>query len=253
MSRQFDISAIRARLAASGGKRFWRSLDELANTEEFNELVEREFPRQAGEMHDPVSRRTFLKLMGASLALGGLSGCQFAIRQPQEKIVPYVSVPDGVVAGKPLFFATAMPFAGYGLGLLVESREGRPTKIEGNPNHPDSLGAANVFAQASVLTLYDPDRSQAVKSGEQASTWEAFVTAFNQALDQQRGNGGAGLRILTGTVTSPTLINQIQQALSAFPSARWYQYEAVGRDGARDGARLAFGSDTQAVYRFETA
>lgn len=249
MSRQLDIKAIRERLTAPGGRQFWRSLDELANTEEFQEMVEREFPRQADEMRDPVSRRTFLKLMGASLALGGLSGCQFAIRQPQEKVLPYVRVPEGVVAGKPLFFATAMPFNGYGMGLLVESHEGRPTKIEGNPNHPDSLGAANVFAQASILTMYDPDRSQRVKNKGQDSSWDAFVAALTQAAP----GAGAGLRILSGAVTSPTLGNQIQQLLTSFSGAKWYQYEPVGRDNVAAGAQLAFGTAAHPVYRFEAA
>lgn len=249
MSRQLDVSAIRARLTASGGKKFWRSLDELANTEEFQELVEREFPRQAGELRDPVTRRSFLKLMGASLALGGLSGCQFAIRQPQEKVLPYVSVPEGVVAGKPLFFATAMPFGGYGMGLLVESHEGRPTKIEGNPNHPDSLGSTNLFAQASVLTMYDPDRSQSIMSGGKTSDWNTFTSAVSQAISQQ----GAGLRILSGTVTSPTLISQIQELLGRYSGAKWYQYEPAGRDNAQTGGQQAFGSPVDTVYRLDAA
>jgi MoCo/4Fe-4S cofactor protein with predicted Tat translocation signal len=254
MSRQLDITGIRARLAASNnGRQMWRSLEELAQTEEFQDMVEREFPHQAGEIKDPVTRRTFLKLMGASLALGGLSGCQFAFRQPQEKIVPYVSVPEGVVAGKALFFATAMAFDGYGLGLLVESHEGRPTKIEGNPKHPLSLGGTDAFAQASILNMYDPDRSQTVLNAKQPSTWSAAVSAIQQALSAEQGSGGAGLRILTGTVTSPTLIGQIQQLLTTFPNARWYQYDAVGQENTRAGARLAYGANVTTTYNFAEA
>ncbi len=254
MSKErFDLTAIRARLDESRGQQFWRSLDELADTAEFREFLDREFPRDASEWRDPVSRRTFVKLMGASLALAGLTGCEFALKQPQEKIVPYVRQPEQVVPGKPLFFATAMPFQGYGIGLLVESHEGRPTKIEGNPDHPASLGASDKFMQASILTMYDPDRSQRVVSAGAPSTWDAFLKAASAALEQQRGTQGAGLRILTETLTSPTLVNQIQALLAAFPSAKWYQYEPTGRDSAMAGARLAFGQDVHALYRFDQA
>src|SRR5438132_7467150 len=142
------------------GKRFWRSLEELAHTAHFQEMMQREFPEQAGQWNDPITRRRFLTLLGASFALAGLAGC--SSHPPEEKILPYVRQPEGLVPGKSLFFATAMPLAGRAMGLLVESNEGRPTKIEGNPDHPASLGATDIFAQASVLTLYDPDRSQAV-------------------------------------------------------------------------------------------
>ena len=154
-----NIASVRARLAASKGKQYWRSLDELADTEEFQEMLHREFPRQASEWPASLDRRSFLKLMGASLALAGLSSCGV---QPQEKIVPYVRPPEDVVPGIPLMFATAHTMQGYATGILVRSYEGRPTKIEGNPGHPASLGATDAFIQASVLSLYDPDRSQVI-------------------------------------------------------------------------------------------
>lgn len=248
-----DINALRARLAGAEGREFWRSLDELADTPEFNELLGREFPRGAAEWRDPLSRRNFLKLMGASLALGGLSGCQFALKQPQEKIVPYVRQPELVIPGKPLFFASAITFAGFGTGVLVENHEGRPTKIEGNPDHPASLGSTDLLTQATILTMYDPDRSQAPTSSGQESTWDAFVAAAGAAVQAQAGKQGAGLRILSGAVTSPTLTAQLRQLLEQLPQAKWIQYEPVGRDNANAGARLAFGEDVNTIYRLDTA
>lgn len=162
-----DLAAIRDRLDTTRGPHYWRSLEELAATDEFREFLHREFPEQAADWPDPVSRRRFLHLMGASLALAGLNACT---RQPAEKIVPYVRAPEGLVPGKPLFFATAMPLGGFAHGVVVESHEGRPTNIEGNPKHPASLGATHAFTQASVLTLYDPDRSQVVINVRRTST-----------------------------------------------------------------------------------
>ncbi|MGB9634315.1 MAG: TAT-variant-translocated molybdopterin oxidoreductase, partial [Chloroflexaceae bacterium] len=154
-----DLEAIRARLRATRGQQFWRSLDELADTPAFRELVEREFPHGASEMNDPVSRRTFLKLMGASLALAGVTGCTY---MPPEKLAPFDRQPLDRVPGIPRFFATTLTLNGYGTGVLVRSDEGRPTKVEGNPLHPASLGSTDLFAQAEILNLYDPDRSQTV-------------------------------------------------------------------------------------------
>ena len=167
--------------------------------------------------------------------------------------MPYVNQPETMVIGRPMFFATAFPMGGVGTGVLVESHEGRPTKIEGNPNHPASLGATDAFAQASILTLYDPDRSQVVRNAGRISTWNAFLTAINDDLEAERLGGGAGLRILTETITSPTLANQLRQLLAKFPRAKWHQYEPVNRDNARAGARLAFGEDINTIYRIENA
>ena len=189
--------------------------------------------------------------MGASLALAGINGCRPA--SPDQKIVPYVNQPEQIIPGRPLFFATAFPMGGVGTGVLVESHEGRPTKIEGNPNHPASLGATDAFAQASILTLYDPDRSQVVKNAGRISTWSAFLTAVNDDLEAERVVGGGGLRILTETITSPALANQLRQLLARFPGAKWHQYEPVNRDNAHAGARLVFGADVNTIYRFENA
>ena len=221
------------------------------DSEEFHKFLEQEFPQQAAGWFDGVSRRDFLKLMGASLALAGLNACRAT--PLDEKIVPYVNQPEEIVPGRPLFFATAFPMRGVGAGVLVESHEGRPTKIEGNPNHPASLGATDAFAQASILTLYDPDRSQVVKNAGRISTWSAFFTAVNDDLEAERVVGGGGLRILTETITSPALGNQLRQLLARFPNAKWHQYEPVNLDNVHAGARLAFGAVVDTIYRLENA
>src|SRR6195256_1932999 len=179
-----DLPSIRARLAGAEGPKFWQSLEELAETEGFQDFLFREFPRQASEWEDDEpGRRKFLKLMAASLALAGLGACT---RQPNEQIMPYVGAPEEIIPGKPLFFATAMPLSGVATGLLVESHMGRPTKIEGNPSHPGSLGAADVFSPASILSLYDPDRSQTITHFGEITSWSAFLGQFRQALADQR-------------------------------------------------------------------
>ena len=249
---RLDLASIRERLASSRGRDYWRCLEELSDSEGFNAFLKEEFPQQTASWNEGVSRRDFLRLMGASLALAGLNGCSRAA-PVDKKIVPYVNQPEEIVPGRPLFFATAFPMGGAGTGVLVESHEGRPTKIEGNPNHPASLGATDAFAQASILTLYDPDRSQVVSNAGRISTWNAFLTAINDDLEAERLSGGAGLRILTETVTSPSLANQLRQLLAKFPRAQWHQYEPVNRDNAHAGARLAFGSNVNTVYRFDNA
>ncbi|RMD85945.1 MAG: 4Fe-4S dicluster domain-containing protein [Candidatus Dadabacteria bacterium] len=248
--RRLDVGALRAKLAGRGGKDFWRSLEELADTEEFRQFLEAEFPEPASLLDGAVNRRAFLKLMGASLALAGLSACT---RQPTEHIFPYVKAPEQVVPGKPLFFATAITLAGVASGVLVESHLGRPTKIEGNPDHPASLGATDVPTQAAILGLYDPDRSKVITNAGKLRPWQAFVDAMTKAMEAQAPKKGAGLRLLTGTVTSPTLADQIERLLEKYPEARWYQYEPVTRDGVREGARLAFGEAVEARYRLTEA
>jgi molybdopterin-containing oxidoreductase family iron-sulfur binding subunit len=244
-----DFDAVRAKLAQSGGKRFWQSLEELRDTRDYREFLENEFPANAEKDLQGINRRDVLKLMAASAAMAGLSACT---KLPTEKIVPYVKPPEEIIPGKPLFYATSMQLAGVAMGLLVESHMGRPTKIEGNPQHPGSLGATDVFAQASVLTLYDPDRSQTVMFEGRISSWGAFVAALGNARSQIAPKG-MGLRILTETVTSPALAAQIQGLLTQFPEAKWHQYETCSGDPAREGTRLAFGRAVNPVYRFDKA
>ncbi|MBI2963302.1 MAG: TAT-variant-translocated molybdopterin oxidoreductase [Deltaproteobacteria bacterium] len=250
MAERLDLDEVRARLEQARGREYWRGLEELAESEEFRELLHREFPPGAAEWLDPVSRRRFLQLMGASIALAGLSGCT---RQPSEPIVPYVQQPEQIVPGKPLFFATAVTLRGYASGVLVESHEGRPTKIEGNPDHPASLGATDVYGQAWVLDLYDPDRAQALTRGGRIRPWASFRETVGASIESQRSNRGARLRILTETVTSPTLARQLREILAQMPEAKWVQYEPAGRDGVREGARLAFGEAVETHYRFDQA
>ncbi|HKI04044.1 MAG TPA: TAT-variant-translocated molybdopterin oxidoreductase [Thermoanaerobaculia bacterium] len=247
---RLDLEAVRERLRTNQGPEFWRSLDELAATPEFEDLLHREFPRHASEWTDGVSRRRFLQLTSASLALAGLTGCT---RQPSETIIPYVRQPEQLIPGKPLYFASALTLGGYALGVLAESHEGRPTKIEGNPDHPASLGATDVFAQASVLTLYDPERSQSLLRAGRIATWGGFVGEVGASLRALQALGGQGLRILTGTVTSPTLTAQIQDLLLAFPQARWHRWEPAGRHQSAAAAVRAFGRPLETRYDFTKA
>jgi len=238
------------RTGGAAQRRYWKSLDELADTPAFLEFLHREFPEQASSFEDPKGRREFITLMGASLALAGLTACT---KQPEERILPYVRQPEQLVPGRPLFFATATGHDGYARGILVESHEGRPTKVEGNPDHPASLGATDVFGQAHVLGLYDPDRSKAVLYLGQLRTWGDFKAALREPLAKQKAKGGSGLRFLTGRCTSPTLAAQLQGLLKEFPAAKWASWEPAARDNARAGAVLAFGEAVEPQYRFDQA
>ncbi len=250
MSGKLSIEDIREKLAGRTGEQYWRSLDELADTEEFRSAMQNEFPTDAPVWEDPVSRRRFLHLMGASIALAGLSSC---VKQPDEKILPYVKQPEYLIPGKPLTFASAFTMSGFATGVLVTSHMGRPTKIQGNPDHPASLGAADTFSMASILHLYDPDRSQVVRRNGEITTLDKFLAQLSGALDAQKALGGSGLRILTGTVTSPTLAWQIESLLKEYPKAKWHRYEPAGIANEREGSRLAFGEAAQAIYNFEKA
>jgi MoCo/4Fe-4S cofactor protein with predicted Tat translocation signal len=245
-----DLDAARDRLAEAQGPEYWRSLEELAGDPDFQEMLHREFPKGASEWLDSVSRRGFLKLMGASLAMAGMSACT---KQPLEPIVPYVKQPEEVVPGRPLFFATAFTLGGYASPVLVESHLYRPTKIEGNDQHPASLGGTDIFSQASILGMYDPDRSQTVTYLGDIRSWGALVEAMHAPLNIQKGLQGAGIRILTPTISSPTLADQLQSFIKANPQAKWHVYEPVNRDNVVDGAKLAFGQPVETRYDFSKA
>jgi MoCo/4Fe-4S cofactor protein with predicted Tat translocation signal len=243
---------LRERLgAAESVPAFWRSLEELAEREGFLEAVRQEVSQALPEGLFRTDRRRFLQLMGAMLALAGVSGC--GTQPPNEQIVPYVVPPEEVVPGRPLFYATAMPLRGYTTGLLVESHLGRPIKVEGNPQHPASLGATDSFAQGSVFTLYDPERPQAMSQRGAISTWETFVAALGARLETLRADGGAGLYLLTESVTSPSLAFQIAALREQFPQMVWRQFEPLPLDNVRAGAQLAFGSGLNPVYHFDQA
>jgi len=242
---RLELSTVREKLKDKSGKQYWRTLEELSEDPHFEELLHREFPRHASEWDDAVDRRDFLKLMGASLALAGLAGCG---RPDESHIVPYVKQPDGMVLGKPNYYATVMPFGADAVGVLVESHEGRPTKIEGNPDHPSSMGSTSAMVQASILNLYDPDRAQTVLQGGEIRAWSTFLDSAQEAAIGVKATDGAGFRILTGTVTSPTLAAQLRKLLALYPQAKWHHWEPAVSDGAREGAKLAFGRAVNTVY-----
>ncbi len=248
--RELDLSAIRARLASKQGPTYWRSLEELAETPEFEEMLHREFPEHASEWNDPTGRRNFLKLMGASIALAGAAACT---RQPEERIVPYVRQPEEIIPGRPLFFATAMPHGGFATPVLAESHMGRPTKIEPNPEHPTTKGGTDVYAQGSILTLYDPDRSKTISYRGEIRTWNDFAAAIGGAIAGRRNFQGGGLRILTETITSPTLTAQITAFMQSMPQAKWVVYDPITRDSARAGAKAAFNQDVETRYNLANA
>jgi len=248
--KQLDLAAVKAQIEETTGPEYWRSLEELAGSEEFQEMLHREFPKGASEWLDDFSRRGFLKTMGASLALAGLTGCT---RMPNTEIVPYVRQPENVVPGRPMFYATAFTLGGYASPILVESHLFRPTKVEGNPQHPASLGGTDVYAQASILDLYDPDRAQNITYLGDVRSWNAFMEAVRGPMNVQKSLAGSGVRILTQTVSSPTLAAQIRSYLEKNPQAKWHVYEPINRDNVYEGAKLAFGEPVETRYDLSKA
>ena len=261
-SKKLDLATVREKMDAAtahdagspendkAGPQYWRSLEELAGSPAFQEALHREFPKGASEWLDKASRRGFLKVMGASLGLAGMTGC---VKLPLEPIVPYVRQPENVIPGRPMYYATAMTLGGYANPLLVESHLGRPTKIEGNDQHPASMGGTDIFAQASLLGMYDPDRSQTVNSMGDVRSWQGFLSAIRGPLGAQKALQGAGIRILTTTISSPTLADQIRSFQKLYPQAKWHVYEPVNRDNLLDGAKMAFGEPVETRYDFSKA
>lgn len=246
-----DLASIRAGLEKDGKKRFWRSLEQLAETDEYKELARHEFSQAAKKPDSGVSRRNMLKLMAASAGLAGLSACT---KLPIEHIAPYVRPPEEFVPGHPLYYATSMPRPeGGAVGLLVKSNMGRPTKVEGNPDHPASLGATDAFAQASVLDFWDPDRARSVLHEGAITNYSDFLTLLMQLRNQYLTQNGAGFRVLTETVTSPTLGSQLQALLTELPQAKWHQYTPISRFAEREGVRTVYGEYLSTYYRFDQA
>jgi molybdopterin-containing oxidoreductase family iron-sulfur binding subunit len=247
---KLTLAEVRAKLDGQTGRRFWKNLDELAETESFQQLMAEEFPRQAGsgEWVDAVSRRGFLKVMGASLALAGLAGCT---KQPDEAIFPYVKQPEDLILGKPMYFATAHPFPTGAVPVLVKSDAFRPIKLEGNPEHPVAKGKSDAFTQATLLELYDPDRSQHVLYRGEVSSWGRFQQEFATAV--KKTGGGQGIYFLSETITSPTLAAQWKQVSAKYPQARLVQWDPVNQDASRIASKAAFGDYMDAQYRLEDA
>ncbi len=245
-----NVGAALPELAGKTGPAFWQSLEELSGTERFQDFLRREYPDQAEKMLEEPERRTVLKLMGASLGLAGLAACT---KQPEERILPYAKNPESTTPGVPLYFATAMPWARGSIGLLVENHQGRPTKIEGNDQHPSSLGSTDAFAQASVLELYDPDRSTTIQKRGRLESYDGFLTELRAELNVQGAKQGSGLAIVLPTIVSPTLARQMREVRDAFPRARIVQWDAIHRDEARAGAIAAFGKDVVPACDFAKA
>ncbi len=227
------------------GRRYWRTLEALAETPEARALIAREFPSQADKWDDEPSRRAFLKVMGASLALAGLQGCA---GQPEEKIVPYVRTPEDTVPGKATYYATAATIDGVATGVLATSHDGRPTKVDGNPDHPGSLGTSGALLQAEILNLYDPDRAQAVNTGGTLASWPEFIADLQTVLGEQKAKNGSGLRVVSCPTSSPTLSAQREKFLELFPEAKWVEYSPIGRKNVRDGLERAFGKPLEPRY-----
>ncbi len=244
------IETLREKLGAGRGPHFWRTLEEAAESEELQEYVEQEFPGLSGQIPQGVDRRNLLKVMAASLAMAGAAACT---KQPKELIVPYVRQPENVIPGVPLFYATAMTTGGYARGLLVESHLNRPTKVEGNPDHPASLGATTIFEQASVLNLYDPDRSETVLNEGRLSTWGEFTGRFSTEAQGLTARKGEGLAILTGPTTSPTLISQMKALAGESPSAKWYIFDPLVNPAMASAARKIAGRNAFVAYDLSKA
>jgi molybdopterin-containing oxidoreductase family iron-sulfur binding subunit len=247
---KLTLAQVQAKLAGKTGRRFWKDLDSLAETPQFHELMAEEFPRQAGngEWVDPVSRRGFLKVMGASFALAGLAGCT---KQPDEPIYPYVKQPEDLVLGNSMFFATAHPFPTGAIPVLVKSDAFRPIKLEGNPEHPVSKGKSDAITQATLLGLYDPDRSQHVMYRGETSSWGKFQNDFAAAAVESKT--GQGIYFLSETIASPTLAVQWKQIQQKYPQAKLVQWEPVNQDSSRAASRAAFGEYMDAQYKLEEA
>jgi molybdopterin-containing oxidoreductase family iron-sulfur binding subunit len=234
-----DTQRARLERVAPSGKEYWRSLDELAGSPAFRDWVERRFPRSMRELLDGgIDRRRFLHLMAASLGLAGLNGC----RRPESPALPYTRPPEDVIPGLPNYYATAMPRPGSASAVLVESHEGRPTKVEGNPAHPDSRGSTDALAQASVLDLYDPDRKSPVLRAGSASTWELYDAWAGEHFAGLRSRKGKGLHVLSEEVASPSLDLLREHVRAVMPEARWHTHEPISMSNPRAGAVLAFGS-----------
>lgn len=232
---------------------YWRSLDELADTPEFRDLVSREFPTMLPDILSASGRRTFLKLMGASLALAGLAGC----RWPREAILPFAKRPDGFTPGEPIEYATALDVAGHALGVLATSYDGRPIKVDGNPSHSLTAGKSDPWLQAAILELYDPDRSRVLLQRDGSETvqppWSSFESTVAEWRETWAATGGTGVRFLSEATGSPSVRRLRDEFLREFPNAVWYEYEAVSRDNEREGLMAAYGRPLRPQLALERA
>ncbi len=239
------------------GRQYWLSLEQLANSPEFAGRVHDEFQGYDPDAISSMSRRKFMRLMAGSMALAGLtlSGCR---RYPEEKIAPHARQPEGRIPGTTVQYATSYEIAGVSTGLLAASFDGRPIKVDGNPNHPISLGASDAIAQASVLELYDPSRARTVTTpakgtGRLTSSWDSFSTSTLAALETLKAKQGEGLALLCEATTSLTIATAKARLMAAYPKAQWFEYEPISGDNAIEGARLAFGRPVRAQLQLSKA
>jgi Fe-S-cluster-containing dehydrogenase component len=229
----------------------WRTLDQAAGDPAFLARAVQEFPGLAAAFAEPRDRRQVLRLMAAAFAMGGLGGCHSD--EPSTNLIPAVEVPPNIIPAIPNFYATAHVLDGYATGIVVKHNMGRPIKVDGNPNHPASLGATDVFAQAQVLGFYDPDRAAQITLRGNPSDRQSLETALTAQRAAFAGSHGAGLHILTGTVTSPTLAAQIDSLLQQYPEAQWHQWEPISRDAVRRGATMAYGQPVDTIWHIDAA
>jgi MoCo/4Fe-4S cofactor protein with predicted Tat translocation signal len=235
---------------SESARSYWRSLEELAETPEFAAMVARQAPRFRDIVH-AFDRRRFLQLMAASLALGGLSSC--GPEADPRQLLPYVKEPENIVPGRNRYYASAVTLDGYATGVLVTHQMARPIKVEGNPDHPASLGAASAIMQASILQLYDPRRAQTIVGNGEIATWEAFVSALHERRAALLARKGDGLRVLTGAVSSPSLAAQLVKLQQQLPQMRWHQWEPLHRDNAFAAAQASFGRPVERLYDLSKA
>ncbi|MFZ5981504.1 MAG: TAT-variant-translocated molybdopterin oxidoreductase [Candidatus Zixiibacteriota bacterium] len=234
----------------NNGRKYWRSLQEAAVSPEYRKrLKERYEADYHADRLSGMTRRNFLTLMGASMALASVAGC----RRPVEKIIPYVTQPEEIIPGVPQYYATTMPFGNNAVGLLVQSREGRPIKIEGNPKHPSSLGATDFLTQASILGLYDPNRSKKVRHNGMEDSFDNFVSFWREKLAAFTANRGEGLAVLSETFASPTLARYKEDFEKTFPSALWATYEPISDENIFKAYKNVTGQSIRPLYRFERA
>jgi molybdopterin-containing oxidoreductase family iron-sulfur binding subunit len=227
-------------------RKYWQSLDQLKDSPEYRKYL---LERYRDQTDNSFSRRSFLSLMGASLALAGLAGC----RRPVEKIVPYVSQPEEIVPGVPNYYATSMPFGNSAYGLIVECHEGRPTKIEGNPDHPSTRGSADILLLGSILGLYDPDRSRTVKQNGKDKEYEDFVTFWSGLYEEFSKNRGKGLAVLSESFSSPTLARLKNDFTKKFPRAHWATYEPISDENIYKAVKNMTGESLRPIYHYDKA
>ena len=230
-------------------KQYWRSFDDLEDTPAFRRMITRAFPEESEDIKNTFSRRDFLKVMGASVAFAGFTGC----RRPVENIVPYVKQPEEVIPGIPNFYATTMSIGEEVIGLLVESHEGKPTKIEGNKLHPSSLGKAGSFHQAAILSLYDPDRSHGIYQGNETKKWEDFIDFWRVNMAELHSKQGSGIAVVCESFASPSLAHMRNKFLETFPKSRWITYDPISNENIYQGISAATGMNYRPSYYFDQA